>query len=247
MDEAIRNLPDEAAKDLRPGNDHYRAFVGPPAQYDLMGGVQFALLLALGLRDTHRLLDFGCGSLRAGRLFIPYLNKGQYYGVEPNSWLIDDAIERQLGRSITETKSPNFFHFDDFQVDACGSQFDYIIAQSIFSHCGPDLVSAALASFARCLAPNGLVAATFVPPETTRGREVHRDGWLYPGCWSYSPASVLRLVREAGLFGRRIPWYHPRQTWYVIAKDAALLPAKEDSRHLRGAILNVEDWRASLR
>lgn len=51
----------------------YRGYVGPEAQYDLMGATQFRLLCTLGLREHHTLLDFGCGSLRAGRLFIPYL------------------------------------------------------------------------------------------------------------------------------------------------------------------------------
>ena len=58
---------------LKPGDNHYMAYVGPPAQYDFMGGTQFRLLSTLGLRANHSLLDFGCGSLRAGRLFLSYL------------------------------------------------------------------------------------------------------------------------------------------------------------------------------
>lgn len=62
----------------------YREYVGPETEYDLIGAMQFRLLSTLGLRENHKLLDFGCGSLRAGRLFIPYLNPGNYTGVEPN-------------------------------------------------------------------------------------------------------------------------------------------------------------------
>jgi hypothetical protein len=67
----MRDLPDTDAKKLRPGSDHYTAWVGPPDRYDFMGATQFALLFAIGLRGHHKLLDFGCGSLRAGRLLIP--------------------------------------------------------------------------------------------------------------------------------------------------------------------------------
>jgi hypothetical protein len=68
-----RDLTDEQAKQLPIGTSHYMAYVGPASQYDLMAASQFALLTTLGLRDTNKVLDFGCGSLRLGRLLIPYL------------------------------------------------------------------------------------------------------------------------------------------------------------------------------
>ena len=88
----IRNLPREQAKDLYIGAGHYSSYVGPPKLWDELGASQFRLLTALGLRENHRLLDVGCGALRAGRLLMPYLNKGCYYGIEPNMWLVEDAI-----------------------------------------------------------------------------------------------------------------------------------------------------------
>ena len=87
---------------LKPGDFHYKAYVGAPAQYDFMGATQFRLLCTLGLRVNHCLLDFGCGSLRAGRLFINYLDEQKYYGIEPNKWLIEDAINNQVGKRPTE-------------------------------------------------------------------------------------------------------------------------------------------------
>ena len=47
-------------------HNHYKAYVGPPSVYDLVGAMQFNLLTSFGLRDFHKLLDIGCGSLRAG-------------------------------------------------------------------------------------------------------------------------------------------------------------------------------------
>lgn len=57
-------------------------FTGPAEQYDLIGATQFALLYVLRLREHHRLLDIGCGSLRAGRMLISYLRPGGYTGVD---------------------------------------------------------------------------------------------------------------------------------------------------------------------
>jgi hypothetical protein len=76
---------DEAARrygeGLQMGDRHYRAWVGPPEDYDRIAALQVALLLCVGLRETHFFLDVGCGSLRGGRMLIPYLRPGRYFGV----------------------------------------------------------------------------------------------------------------------------------------------------------------------
>ncbi len=245
-DVSTRNLSDSDARALGAGAGHYTAFVGQPQQYDLMGATQFRLLTTLGLRDSHRVLDFGCGSLRAGRLLIPYLRRGHYHGLEPNAWLIEDAINRQLGRDLIALKAPHFHAFDDFRADRCGSNFDFILAQSIFSHCGADLIELALGGFARALAASGLALATFIEPGQNGTAEFTGSGWIYPGSVAHAPKTVVAILGRIGLHGRRLPWFHPRQTWYVLARDANRLPQPEFDRHLRGAVLNVAEWAESL-
>ena len=91
---------------LKHGDKHYRAYIGPPLQYDFMGATQFRLLCSLGLRAHHQVLDLGCGSLRAGRFLINYLEPGNYCGIEPNKWLIDEGIKEQVGDSLIVIKKP---------------------------------------------------------------------------------------------------------------------------------------------
>ena len=103
--------------DLNPGDEHYRAYVGPPKDYDLVSAMVFNLLTSIGLRQHHRLLDIGCGSLRVGRLLIPYLNQKNYFGVEPNKWLVEDGIANEIGKDLVKIKKPTFsFHtsMDEF-------------------------------------------------------------------------------------------------------------------------------------
>lgn len=242
---SVRQARREAAVELAPGDDHYMAYVGPPAQYDLMGAMQFRLLVTLGLRATHRVLDFGCGSLRAGRLFIPYLDPGCYFGVEPNDWLVEEAIEHQLGREIVRLKGASFASNDDFSVPFGTVRFDYILAQSIFSHAGPQLVHRALLAFRDALSPQGIVAATFAMSRD--GTSFAGEGWVYPGCVRYTEDNVLQAFAAAGLHAMAIPFFHPRQQWFLAAADAANLPSPALMQHLRGAVLKVPEFAASIR
>jgi SAM-dependent methyltransferase len=235
-----RLLSREAAMALEPGTEHYAAYVGPPQQYDFMGASQFRLLTTLGLREHHSVLDFGCGSLRVGRLLIPYLLAGRYYGLEPNQWLIEDGLNRELGAAALKLKRPTFRNDADFSVDKFDVQFDYILAQSIFSHAGRDIISVALDSFKKNLADSGLVIATFIHPHQLQDTpEFQGNGWVYPGCVSYNEATVLELIQGAGLAGRAIPWFHPRQTWFVMAHSTDELPSPSDDIHLSGEVLRA--------
>ena len=73
---ATLKVVDPLGLNLKAGDSHYRAYVGPPGDYDRIAAMTFNLLTAVGLRQQHKVLDIGCGSLRVGRLLIPYLNKG---------------------------------------------------------------------------------------------------------------------------------------------------------------------------
>ena len=200
-----------------------------------MGATQFSLLFALGLRASHRLLDFGCGSLRAGRLLMAYLDPDRYYGVEPNRWLIEDAISNQIGADQVRIKRPTFDHNDRFEADRFGVEFDYIVAQSVFSHAGPDEIDHALASFRDALGAEGLVVATFKEGDAD---PVDPPPWTYPGAVAYPRRTITGFARRAGLAAMRIPWFHPRQTWYLMARDRERLPDRSRLRDLRGTVLD---------
>jgi SAM-dependent methyltransferase len=199
---------------LRPGDPHYRAYVGPPEDYDLIAAMTFNLLTTLGLRQHHTLLDVGCGSLRIGRLLIPYLNRGKYFGIEPNEWLVEEGIQREIGKSLVEIKRPTFF-FSDSPGTILGVKvsFDFALAQSIFSHCGLDLIKDWLSAISGSLARDGALVATFLIGE----EDCPKTGWVYPECVNYRPATLERAAADVNLRFEILDWKHPRQTWALFA------------------------------
>ena len=212
--EMASNDQEELGLGLKPGDSQYRAYVGPPEDYDLIAAMTFNLLTTLGLRQHHSLLDIGCGSLRIGRLLIPYLNRGKYFGVEPNEWLVDEGIKRELGETLLQIKGPTFFFSDSPETIAQAKiAFDFALAQSIFSHCGLDLIKGWLSTISRSLAQKGVLVATFLIGE----EDSARTGWIYPECVNYRPATLERAAEEVNLRFEILDWKHPRQTWALFA------------------------------
>jgi len=205
---------DNLGLDLQPGDEHYRAYVGPPQDYDLIAAMVFNLLTTLKLRQHHKVLDIGCGSLRIGRLLIPYLNAGNYYGVEPNAWLIEEGIKNELGHDQVELKKPNLFIGESVDVLRTKQTFDYAFAQSIFSHCGIDLIHQWLKGVSGHLNDSGVFLATFV-----RGNmDFDGSGWIYPGCVKYTLETMSKAGEAYGLSAKVLDWWHPRQTWCLYYK-----------------------------
>ena len=199
---------------LKPGDPHYRAYVGPPEDYDLIAAMTFNVLTTLGLRQHHSLLDIGCGSLRIGRLLIPFLNRGKYFGIEPAEWLVAEGIKQELGETVVQVKRPTFFFSDSpGTVARAKVSFDFALAQSIFSHCGLDLIKGWLSAVSSSLAADGVLLATFLPGD----EDSPQTGWVYPECVNYRPATLERAAAEVNLRFEILDWKHPRQAWALFS------------------------------
>jgi len=197
------------------GQDHYRAYVGPPEDYDLVSAMVFNLVTSLGLRQHHKIIDIGCGSLRNGRLLIPYLNKGNYIGIEPNEWLVTDGIANELGNDMIALKEPVFSYkasMEEFEEGALNA--DFAIAQSIFSHTGKQMTLDWLSQLYSHLNMQGILLATFIHA----AEDSLAEGWIYPGCVRFKPETIAAMGRSCGFKVRFLKWAHPRQTWVAFFK-----------------------------
>lgn len=208
------SLPEDLGLGRPAGDQHYRAYVGPPQNYDLISAMSFGLLTALGLRQHHSLLDIGCGSLRNGRLLIPYLNRERYVGIEPNRWLVEEGIARELGASLIGIKGPRFHFAASAEGLDLDSHFDFALAQSIFSHTGRDLLEHWLHSIIRLLKPSGALIATYFLGDS----EPSETGWIYPGGVRFPEATMAACARQQGFRFRPLDWRHPSQRWALFAR-----------------------------
>lgn len=202
-----------------PHTQDHRSFVGPDDYYDKVAALQFGLLTMAGMRETSNLLDIGCGSLRGGRLYMPYLAKGHYHGIEPNRWLLQNAIEKEVGADLITIKAPVFQHNDDFDLSVFGRKFDFMMAHSIFSHTGMTQLDTCLASVSHTLADDGVLMATFVEAHKDR----YKDEWEYPGFNHFCWPTLQAIFSKYGLHGAKLDWPHPLQTWFAVTRNAERL------------------------
>lgn len=194
-----------------------RAYVGPENRYDLMAANQFNLMTSLGLRQSHRLLDVGCGCLRAGKLFIPYLKPGGYFGVDPNRWLIEQGIQDELGQDILQVKRPSFVYSETFDFSAFNTRFDYLLAQSILSHCGRSQVEALFRGAGPVMDESSVLVFDFYQGDTDHDG----DAWTYPKNVRYTWSFMESALRDAGLMGQRFDWPHPKFQWVAVVREGS--------------------------
>ncbi len=153
-----------------------KAYVSPGVPYD-SGAIAFCRLLDLGLREHHTLLDFGCGSLRVGRFLITMLDRGNYYAIEPQDWLLKAGLA-EMGADVVDVKKPQFLHNDNFNVGAFGKKFDFILISSIITHQSHAQMTEMFATAARALAPGGTIAGDFRDAEKSGAKDYEGEVWL---------------------------------------------------------------------
>jgi SAM-dependent methyltransferase len=148
--------------DLRVEADPQAAVGG---RWEEIGRLQFDFLLRRGLRPHHRLLDLGCGTLRGGRKLIPYLEPGNYSGIDISAKAIGYAkelvqseghAERLPRLSVIRDDNPGFGEF-------AGDHFDVILAQSVFTHLPPEHIEGCLERIGPMMAARSVFFFTYLP------------------------------------------------------------------------------------
>lgn len=125
--------------------------------WDEIGALQYQFLLAQGLQPAHRLLDYGCGTLRGGRFFIEYLEPGKYVGVDISRNVVAKAQELIRNENLAD-KKPELIWNENASLDFSEvgyKKYDLIIAQSVFTHLLPEHIKTCIGNVKRVMKNDG--------------------------------------------------------------------------------------------
>jgi SAM-dependent methyltransferase len=192
----------------------HRKWVG--GHWDDQGLRQIEFLKAQGLQKEHRFLDLGCGSFRAGRHLINYLDAGAYYGIDANQSVMQAGYDIELSEEQRQ-KLPltNLRATDRFGVDF-GVHFDMAIAQSVYTHINLNMIRLSLYRLAKVMKVGGKFYATiFERPKgypldgihkTARGQPKYHERNCY---WYYR--SDIKWAAQCAPWGYKYigDWDHP--------------------------------------
>lgn len=200
--------------DLRVDMDPKLAVGG---KWEMLGQLQFDFLKKRGLKPEHRLLDLGCGTLRGGRHFIRYLNAGNYTGIDISFKAIQYARELVNHEELLD-KIPNLLLNKDKRLDFkqwSTTKFDYILAQSVFTHLKPEHIEECFLHIREVMHGNSVFYFTYF--RAREYREASQKDFLYP--LSYFEGLAERYNYHIEDFTWDYP--HPKQQNMLAVKIKA--------------------------
>ena len=181
----------------------YKDFVGPPKRYYATGRERFEFLLRSGLTEVDHFLDIGCGSLRLGRLLIPFLLPDRYCGVEPGESHLKEGLDKELidvfSGALIEHKRPCFDTNDAFDFTCFGRTFDVVVALAVFIHCGPAQLSTCLRGVKKVMKPTAVFYVDFeVAAETHQVGSHSKYPWASNQTVRYTMDDITRILEQEG-------------------------------------------------
>lgn len=164
--------------------------------WEEIGALQFEFLIKKNLQPHHKMLDFGCGTLRGGRHFIKYLQTGNYSGIDISPKAIAFAKQLVQREGISE-KNPYLLvnANKDLKLREFSSyKFDYILSQSVFTHLKPEHIKEFIENVGYIMHKNSVFYFTY-----NKGEEYRQTGlkdFCYPFSFFESLAEQYRFKLE---------------------------------------------------
>ena len=167
------------------------------------GQMQLSYLVKHGLLRTDRMLEIGCGNLRAGRFFIGYLEPGNYYGIDISPEILLSA-QQVLVEDQLQDKVPRLAFTNDLTLAFLPARyFNVVHANSVFTHCPIEIIEECFAHVGRLMAPGAIFDFTFYRTNDAEYQVHHEDFY-------YRAETLIRLAARHGLSARLMDdWLDP--------------------------------------
>lgn len=168
----------------------------------LLGSFQLDYLVKQGLKPTDSLVDFGCGYLRAGVHFIPYLNPGRYVGVDISQGRLEQGW-RQVARLELQEKKPELILVRDLSFkELAGRRFDFIWCYGVLGHMPLEDIDALFKNISCVMDEHSVFFANYTESD---GPDVQ---WVGHRHIFFSHQAIRDLCLKHGLESRILPDWH---------------------------------------
>lgn len=201
---------------------------------DEEGQAQLGILIMHGCKPEHTVLEIGCGALNAGYPIMQYLNAGNYVGIDPNFWTIENSLKVPEVKAVADARKARFGASAEFDAASFGTKFDYVISHSVLSHAAHWQWPQFLKNVDAVLKPGGMILASLHFTEGNAygdagygGTELDFNEWVYPGASYFRKETIFNLAKQYGYTARIdvaaaiiITRVHPasHHTWLVLQK-----------------------------
>ena len=178
-----------------------KTFIGGPVdKFSIVGRLYLITLLKLGITPDSKILDVGSGALRGGYWLIHFLKPGGYFGIEPNTRMLESGLQTLFDEEILKYKKPRFDNNSEFDFSVFSKKFDYVVARSIWTHCSKDQIEIMLDQFIKYTGAGGVFLTSYIRPvmgftdykgkkwigksdkETKAGVIHHKFSWIREQC-----------------------------------------------------------------
>ena len=189
----------------------HRTYVG--GLWEEIGKLQYDFLLTQGLKPSDVFLDIACGSLRAGVHLIPYLNEGNYLGIDKEKKLIDLGLKHELSSELYHKKKPELLISSNFEFNKFSKAPNFAIAQSLFTHLPSELINTCFIKLKDYFDKKGVFFATYFISESINDNpKIAHDH----GIFKYTIEEVKQFGNTNGWNVEFIgDWNHPRNQQIV--------------------------------
>lgn len=211
-------------KDIVASGEHRRVIGG---MWDEIGALQLSFLKENGLKPQHRLLDIGCGSLRFGVKASAYLEAGKYWGTDMCVPLMQAGYGKEIVPLSLQDKLPAHHLVEDaeFSFHGLPDDFDFVIANSVFTHLPLNDLRLCLFRLGRHLkSPSRFFFTVFMPDKDCEPgkRNPQQDGiftFSHKDPFHYDLEDILHANRGLPWKIRLVgDWKHPRNQKMIEAR-----------------------------
>jgi hypothetical protein len=199
-------------------------FLGVPVEtFEVGGRRQLISLLNEGLVPESKVLDLGCGCLRNAYWLVRFLDPGCYHGLEPARQRVEYGLRYLFTTEEVNLKQPRFDFNPHFDTSVFGTQFNFFLAGSIWSHASKHQIEVMLDSFLADSTSTAVFLTSYLPAVSSDD-DYQGDSWVgtshesdTPGVIRHSLNWITERCQVRSLQVRQLPGVDfDGQTWLGI-------------------------------